>query len=91
MLNAPTDHWEIPNNGRVVLQIINEHSTDDGVFTVETPGELIAGLSYPDWSATIEADDESELVGPFPVNVFGATLRITATSAGDLRLLAWRI
>ena len=89
MLNAPTDHWEVPNNGRVYVELVNEHATQDAVFTIETPVS-VGGLALADRTHTVSATETAVLIGPFPVAQYGETLTITATNQGTKRVVAYR-
>ena len=88
-LNAPTDHWEIENNGSVVLQFYNAHATQAGSITVETPGS-VDGNAVADRQMNIAAQRRGRITGPWPVGVYGRKLVIRATDQGELRVIAWR-
>ena len=87
VLNAPTDDWTIPNNGSTVVQVVNEHATQDATVTVVTP-QTVDGLAVADRVYTLPADRRSLVIGPWPVETYGRELRIQATAQGTLRCLA---
>ena len=86
-LNAPTDKWSIANNGRTCLRFSNTHATQAGALTVVTP-QKVDGLAVADREHTLAANRVSELIGPFPVEHYGAKLTITATAQATLQIAA---
>ena len=89
VLNAPTDEWTLANDGRVLLQFVNDHATQDGVVTVVST-ETVDGLAVADRDYTVPATETTAFIGPFPVETYGTTLTISATAQGTLRLVAMR-
>ena len=89
VLNAPTDHWEIDNNGRVLIQLINTHATQVAAFTLETP-LVVDGNAVADRDYTVAAARRTEMLGPWSPDTYGATLTITATAQGTKRIAVAR-
>ena len=89
-LGAPADHWEVPNNGDTALMVRNEHATQEGTVTLETPA-LVDGNAIADRDYRIPAGRRSVLVGPWPVSVYGRVLIVRATDQGTLRITALRL
>lgn len=86
-LNAPADKWKVPNNGRTYLRFTNDHATQTGTISIETPA-TVDGLAVADRTHTIAAGRTAELIGPFPVDTYGDELTITATGQGTLKVAA---
>lgn len=89
-LMAPTDHWEIVNDGRIVVQLINEDGSNAASFTFDTPRK-VEGLDVANLVVTVPASQTSAFIGPFPVDTFGETLKIVATAAGTKKIVAMRV
>ena len=64
-LNAPTDSWEIANNGRIYLRVRNDHASQTGTLTIKTP-QTVDGNAVADRTHTLAASRTSVLFGPFP-------------------------
>ena len=77
-LNAPTDSWEIANNGRIYLRVRNDHASQTGTLTIKTP-QTVDGNAVADRTHTLAASRTSVLFGPFP----SANLRRHARGFGD--------
>jgi hypothetical protein len=86
-LNAPTDSWEIANNGRIYLRVRNDHASQTGTLTIKTP-QTVDGNAVADRTHTLATSRTSVLFGPFPAAIYGDTLEVSATNQGTLKIQA---
>ena len=89
-LNAPTDHWELRNNdGRTLIALRNAHGSQVLAVTVESD-VTVDGLAVADPVYTVAANTDAQFIGPWPVDVYGATVKLTATNQGTGHIQAVR-
>ena len=84
------DHWEVPNNGRVLLGFKNVQS-GSLTATVRTTAK-VDGLDVADRTFTVPetlSAAGSRFYGPFPVEQYGETLHVSVNGA-SLELVALR-
>ena len=87
------DEYVIPNDGATVIAMQNDHASADVTVIVQTPdtaNRLVDGLSVPNREYTVP-DGETRYVGPFPANVYGTELRVSASGTGNLKVAAFRV
>ena len=90
-LNAPTDHWELPNNdGRTLIALRNAHGTQTLTVTVES-SITVDGLAVADRVYTVASNTDAQFIGPWPVDVYGETVKLTATNQGTGHIQAVRV
>ena len=77
-LNAPTDSWEIANNGRIYLRVRNDHASQTGTLTIKTP-QTVDGNAVADRTHTLAASPDVGAVRTVPVG----DLRRHARGFGD--------
>ena len=92
-LDKANDEYVINNDGATVLAMQNDHATAAVTVIVQTPdtaNRLVDGLAVPNREYTIPAV-QTRYAGPFPANVYGAELRVSASGTGDLKVAAFRV
>lgn len=72
----------VANDGRVVLVVANGHTASITV-TVAGGTDKRSGQGYDDSAYAVAASDDAVL-GPFPVDVYGATLNLTYSAVTSL-------
>ena len=92
-LNKANDEYVIQNDGDTVLALQNDHGSADVTVIVQTPAtadRLVDGLSVPNREYTVP-DGETRYAGPFPANVYGTEMRVSASGTGNLKVAAFRV
>lgn len=79
----------VANDGRVVLVVDNGDASSTTV-TVAGGTDKRTGQGYDDSAYAVGAGNEA-VVGPFPVDVYGATLNLTYSSVTSLTVGAVRL
>ena len=86
-LKPTGDQFLVPNNGAVVLYVVNR--TKEAVIDIETP-VTIDGLAVADRSVTVGAD-ENRVLGPFPRAIYGNPFKFAIADVKGVQVAVLRI
>lgn len=84
-----TDTYTLDNDNRTVLYVKNTGGSG-ATITLDIPKNVL-GLAVTDPTVTVPATTGERFIGPFPPNLYGATMTFTNDQATGVTVAAIRI